>query len=102
MKSQENQMDVTVLHDRVLIKKLEPEEKSLGGIVLAPTAVEPVFEATVISIGSGKPVKDGLPIPLTVKVNDRVIYNPHAVIPVKLNGEDLLVIKEEEIFAVIE
>ena len=95
-------MDVTVLHDRVLLKRIAPEEKTLGGIVLAGSLKDPVFEATVVAVGTGKPVKDSTPIPLVVKVGDHVIYNPNATISVKYSGEDFLVIKEEELFAVIE
>lgn len=90
-----------VMHDRVLIKKLEPETKSAGGIMLT-TSVTPVYEAEVVAVGTGKPVKDGAPIPLTVKVGDRVMYNPSATITVTVKGETLLVIKEEEIFAIMD
>jgi chaperonin GroES len=90
-----------VMHDRVLIKKLEPETKSAGGIMLT-TSVTPVYEAEVVAVGTGKPVKDGAPIPLTVKVGDRVMYNPSATITVTVKGETLLVIKEEEIFAILD
>ena len=95
-------MDVTVLHDRVLLKRKEAAEKTSGGIVLAGSLKEPVFEATVIAVGAGKPIKDSSPIPLVVKVGDHVIYNPTATISIKLDGNDFLVIKEEEIFAIIE
>jgi chaperonin GroES len=95
-------MDVTVLHDRVLLKRREPAEKTSGGIVLAGSLKEPVFEATVMAVGAGKPIKDSTPIPLVVKAGDHVIYNPNAVISIKLDGDDLLVIKEEEIFAIID
>jgi chaperonin GroES len=90
-----------VMHDRVLIKKLEPETKSAGGIMLT-TSVTPVYEAEVVAVGTGKPVKDGAPIPLTVQVGDRVMYNPSATITVTVKGETLLVIKEEEIFAILD
>lgn len=100
--TKEKYMDVKVLHDRVLLKRIEPEEKTLGGIVLAGSVKDPIFEATVISVGTGKPVKDAAPIPLVVKVGDRVMYNPNAAVPVKVNGGDFLVIKEEEIFAVLQ
>ena len=90
-----------VMHDRVLIKKLEPDTKSAGGIVLT-SSVTPVYEAEVVAVGNGKPVKDGTPIPLTVKIGDRVIYNPSATITVTVKGETLLVIKEEEIFAILD
>lgn len=93
-------MTIQVMHDRVLIKKIEPETKTAGGLLL-PHELEPKFEATVISVGTGKPVKGGDPIPLTVKVGDTVMYNPSATIAVVVNGENLLVIKEEEIFAIL-
>lgn len=89
------------MHDRVLIKKLDPDTKSAGGIVLT-SSVTPVYEAEVVAVGNGKPVKDGVPIPLTVRVGDRVIYNPSATITVTVKGETLLVIKEEEIFAILD
>ena len=95
-------MDVTVLHDRVLLKRNQPEEKTLSGIVLPGALKEPVFEATVVAVGAGKPIKDSEPIPLAVKIGDQVIYNPNAVISIKFDGDDLLVTTEEEIFAVIE
>lgn len=93
-------MSMQVLHDRVLIRKIEPDNTTAGGIVLAGTT-EATFEATVVAVGTGKPVKDGQPIPLTVQVDDRVIYNPKATITVNFGGENLLVIKEEEIFAIL-
>jgi chaperonin GroES len=90
-----------VMHDRVLLKKIDPETKTAGGLVLT-SAVNPVYEAEVIAVGPGKPVKDGTPTPLTVKVGDRVMYNPSATISVNVKGEGLLVVKEEEIYAILE
>ena len=89
-----------VMHDRVLIKKIEPETKTAGGLILS-AAVEPTFEATVIKVGSGKTTDAGVKIPLTVKEGDRIIYNPNATISVVLNKESFLVIKEEDIFAIM-
>ena len=93
-------MDVTILNDRVLVRKNEVETKTSGGIVLAGGAAEPTFEATVIKVGEGKRTKDGTLIPLAVKPDDVVIYHPHAGVPVTLDGEKLLVLREDEIFAV--
>ena len=95
-------MDITVLQDRVLLKRNEPDEKTVGGIVLAGIVKAEKYEATVVAVGEGKTSSDGIIIPTTVKVGNQVIYNPSAVIPVKVNGENLLVIKEEEIYAVID
>jgi chaperonin GroES len=90
-----------VMHDRVLIKRIEPETKTAGGLVL-PGAIDPINEAEVIAVGPGKPVKGGTPIPLTVQVGDRVMYNPGATVAVVVKGESLLVTKEEEIYAILE
>lgn len=90
-----------VMHDRVLIKKIEPNNTTSSGIVLAGTP-DKTFEAVVLQVGSGKPVKDSTPMPMTVKPGDKVIYNPAATIAVTILGESLLVIKEEDIFAIME
>lgn len=91
-----------VMHDRVLIKKIEQDKTTASGLVLAGTP-DVTFEATVIAVGTGKPVKDSaVVIPLTVKVGDRVLYNPNATISVTVNGETLLVTKEEDIFAIMD
>jgi chaperonin GroES len=92
---------MNVLHDRVLLKRFEPEKKTSGGIVLH-SAIDATYEADVIKVGTGKQVKDGKTLPLTVKVGDRVMYNPTAVVKVKLEGEEYLVTKEEEIYAILE
>jgi len=93
-------MDVTILNDRVLVRKHETETKSAGGIVLTGSAAEPTYEATVLKVGEGKLNKKGTLIPLEVKPNDVVIYNPGAGITVALDGEQLLVLREEEILAI--
>ncbi len=93
-------MDVTILNDRVLVKRHETETKTAGGIVLAGSAAEPTFEATVLKVGEGRRTKNGTVIPLAVKPDDVVIYHPSAGITVTLNGEQLLVLREDEIFAI--
>lgn len=89
------------MHDRVLIKKIELVKKTASGLVL-PGDVNPTFEATVIAVGNGRPVEGADPIPVAVNVGDRVLYNQNATISVTINRESLMVIKEEDIFAVIE
>ena len=93
---------VNVLHDRVMIKKIDAEETSTGGILLTHGNIEQTFEGEVIAVGKGRPVEGGAVIPLTVKVGDRVMYNPKAGISVKVKDEQYLVMKEEEIFAIME
>lgn len=90
-----------ILHDRVLLRIAQPEEKTSSGIVLT-NAVEPTYEAIVLAVGPGKTTKEGVLIPLNVKVNDKVIYNPKAGSQVKVDGETLLVTIEEEIFCVLD
>jgi chaperonin GroES len=91
-----------VMHDRVLIKKIEQDKTTASGLVLAGIP-DVMFEATVIAVGPGKPVKDSNTfIPLTVKVGNRVLYNPGATITVNVGGETLLVTKEEDIFAIMD
>jgi chaperonin GroES len=93
-------MDVTILNDRVLVRKNEAEKTTAGGIVLAGGAAELTFEATVLKVGEGKRTKDGTLIPLAVKPDDVIIYHPHAGVPMTLDGEQLLVLREDEIFAI--
>ncbi len=93
-------MDVTILNDRVLVRKHETETKSAGGIVLTGSAADPTYEATVLKVGEGKLNKKGTLIPLEVKPDDVVIYYPGAGITVALDGEQLLVLREEEILAI--
>lgn len=95
-------MDVTILNDRVLVKRHETETKTAGGIVLAGDAAEPTYEATVLKVGEGRLSKKGVLIPLEVKPNDVIIYTPGAGIPVVLDGEQLLVLHEKEILAIKE
>lgn len=90
-----------VMHDRVLIKKIDPNTKTASGLLLTFVADE-AFEATVIKVGIGKRTDEGLRIPLSVREGDRVIYNPNATTSVTVNGEKMLVIKEEDIFAVLD
>ena len=89
-----------VMRDRVLIKKIEPETKSAGGLLL--THVQDTSEATVVKVGTGKPVKGGTLIPLTVSEGDRVLYDSAKTITVSVDGESLLVIKEDDIFAILD
>jgi len=91
-----------ILHDRVLLKIEQPDETTTSGIVIAASGQEPKFEATVLEVGPGKTTKEGILVPLTVKVGDKVIYNPKAGSQVKINGEILLVTTEDEIYCVID
>lgn len=89
-----------VMHDRVLIKKIEPETKSAGRLFLTHVQ-DQTFEATVVGVGKGKPIEGGVIAP-TVKEGDTVIYNPNATVTIKIGNQEYLVIKEEEIFAIVD
>jgi chaperonin GroES len=91
-----------ILHDRVLLKIEQPEEKTSGGIFLAPASTESKFEGVVIEAGPGKTTKDGVLVPLTVKAGDKVMYNPKSGSQVKMNGEVFLVTTEDEIYCILE
>ena len=93
-------MDITILNDRVLVRRHEVETKTTGGIVLTGSAAEPTYEATVLKVGEGRLSKKGVLIPLDVKVNDVIIYTPGAGITVTLDSDQLLVLHEKEILAI--
>ena len=89
------------LHDRVLVRRVEAEEKTAGGIIIPDTAQEKPQEGEVISVGSGVRAEDGKVTPLDVKEGDRVLFGKWSGTEVKLNGEDLLIMKEADIMGII-
>ena len=93
---------LTPLGDRVLVRRVEPDEKTKGGIILPDTAKEKPREGVVISVGSGKRSETGEIIPLTVKPKDRVLFSSYAGSEIKLEGDDYLILSEDEVLAVIE
>jgi chaperonin GroES len=95
-------MNLRPLHDRVIVKRLEETRTSPGGIVIPDTAAEKPIRGEVVAIGTGKIMEDGKVRPLDVKVGDKVLYGKYSGTEVKLNGQDLLVMREEDIMAVIE
>jgi len=94
-------MQVILLEDRILVKPLEAEEKSKGGIILPDTAKEKPQEGKVIAIGKGKLTEDGKLLPLEVKVGDRILYSKYAGTEIKINGEEHLIIRQEDVLAII-
>lgn len=95
-------MKIRPLHDRVLIRREEEETKTAGGIVLPGSAAEKPSRGEVIAAGNGKVNEDGDVRPLDVKVGDQVIFGQYAGSKVKVDGEELLIMSENEILAVIE
>ena len=95
-------MNIRPLHDRVILKRMEEETTSPGGIVIPDSAAEKPIRGEVIAIGAGKRLDSGEVIPLDVKVGDKVLFGKYSGTEVKVNGEDLLVMREEDIVGVIE
>ena len=95
-------MKIRPLHDRVILKRMEEETTSAGGIVIPDTAAEKPMRGEVIAIGKGKRLDSGDVVPLDVKVGDTVLFGKYSGTEVKVNGEDLLVMREEDIMGVIE
>ena len=89
------------LHDRVVVRRVESDEKTAGGIIIPDTAKEKPSEGEVLSVGSGARDEAGKLVPLDVKKGDRVLFGKWSGTEVKLNGEDLLIMKEADIMGVI-
>jgi chaperonin GroES len=95
-------MKIRPLHDRVIIKREDEERTSAGGIVIPDSAAEKPIRGKVTAVGKGKILEGGDVRPLDVKVGDRVLFGKYSGTEVKVDGEDLLVMREEDIMAVIE
>ena len=94
-------MKVQPLNDRILVKRIEAEEKTPGGIVVPDTAKEKPKEAKVVAVGEGKADKKGGRIPLTVKAGDMVLFESYAGTEVKIGGEEHLIMREEDVLGII-
>ncbi len=90
------------LHDRVIVKREEDERKSPGGIVIPDTATEKPMKGRILAVGKGKILESGEIRPLDVKIGDKVLFGKYSGTEVKMDGDDVLVMREEDIMAVIE
>src|SRR3712207_3188962 len=90
------------LHDRVVVRRLESEEKTKGGIIIPDTAKEKPSEGEVIAVGSGKVTDKGAVRALEVKAGDRILFGKYSGNEIKLDGEDVLILREDEVLGVIE
>ena len=95
-------MSFRPLHDRVLVRRVEQEEKTAGGIIIPDTAKEKPMEGEVIAVGSGTKSEDGKVTPLDVKKGDRILFGKWSGTEVKVDGEELLIMKESDILGIIE
>ncbi len=89
------------LHDRVLVKRLESEEKTAGGIIIPDTAKEKPMQGEVIAVGSGVRAEDGKVTPLDVKAGDRILFGKWSGTEVKIDGTELLIMKESDILGIL-
>jgi len=90
------------LQDRVILKRIEEEEKTKGGIIIPDTAKEKPQEGKVVAVGKGKANEDGKITPLDVKVNDRVLFGKYSGTEINIDGEEHLIVREEDILGIIE
>ena len=95
-------MKVRPLHDRILVKRLDQEAKSKGGIIIPDTAKEKPMEGQVIAVGAGKMNEEGVVTPLDVKKGDRILFSKYSGTEIKLDGDEHLIIREEDVLAVLE
>ena len=95
-------MKIRPLHDRVIVKREDEERKSPGGIVIPDTAAEKPIRGKIMAVGKGKILEDGKVRPLDLKVGDKILFGKYGGTEVKVDGDELLVMREEDVMAVIE
>lgn len=101
-KKGETQVKIRPLHDRVIVRRLEEERRSAGGIVIPDTAKEKPIQGEVIAVGNGKILEDGKVRPLDVKVGDKILFGKYSGTEVKIGSDEFLVMREEDIMGIIE
>ena len=94
-------MKIKPLRDRVIVRRLNEEEKTKGGIIIPDTAKEKPQEGEIIAVGSGKVLEDGKIVPLEVKKGDKVLFGKYSGTEVKVDGEELLMMREEDILGIV-
>ena len=95
-------MDIRPLHDRLIVRRLEEGEQRIGGIIIPDTAKEKPQEGTVVAVGNGKVTEDGQRIALDVKAGDRILFGKYSGNEVKIDGDDYLILREEDVLAILE
>jgi len=93
-------MKIRPLQDRLVVKRTQEEEKTKGGIIIPDSAKEKPLEGVVVAVGSGKAVKNGKVIPLDVKAGDKVLFGKYSGTEVKVDGEELVLLREDDVLAV--
>ncbi|PIE05935.1 MAG: co-chaperone GroES [Sorangium cellulosum] len=95
-------MSIRPLHDRIIVKRVEEEEKTKGGIIIPDSAKEKPIEGEIIAVGNGKIMEDGSVRKLEVKAGDRVLFGKYSGTEVKLDGEERLILREDDVLCVVE
>ena len=95
-------MKIRPLHDRVIVKRLEEDRTSPGGIVIPDTAAEKPVQGKIVAVGKGKIHENGKVTPCDIKVGDKILFGKYSGTEVKVDGEELVVMREEDVMAVIE
>jgi len=95
-------MDIRPLHDRIVVKRLEEKESMQGGLYIPDSAKEKPQEGQVMAVGNGKKTEEGKVLPLDVKVGDRILFGKYSGSDIKLDGEEYLIMREDEVLAILD
>jgi chaperonin GroES len=95
-------MKLTPLHDRVIVKRIEEEEKTAGGIIIPDTAKEKPQQGKIIAVGQGSMLENGQIIPMTVKEGDRILFGKYSGTEIQIDGEEHLIMREDDILAIVQ
>jgi chaperonin GroES len=101
LKEAKTQMKVRPLHDRLIIRRIEEKETVKGGIIIPDTAKEKPQEGEVIAVGNGKLLDNGTKVPLDVKAGDKILFGKYSGTDIKIDGEEYLILREDEVLAVV-
>ncbi len=94
-------MKVRPLHDRMLVRRIEEKETAKGGIIIPDTAKEKPMQGKVLAVGNGRVLENGKKLPLDVKVGDRVLFGKYSGTEIKIDGEEVVIVREDEVLAVM-
>jgi len=94
-------MNVRPLHDRLLVRRIEEKETVTGGIIIPDTAKEKPQEGQVLAVGNGKILENGTKLPLDVKVGDKILFGKYSGTDIKIDGEEVLILREDEVLAIV-
>ena len=95
-------MKIRPLHDRIIVQRIEEEQKTKGGIIIPDAAKEKPQEGKVLSVGKGKQLEDGKVVPLDVKAGDRILFSKYAGNDIKIEGEDYIIMREDDVLGILE